>query len=47
MTQGQKSPLEAMFSNPLTPVRMNLNSFKQIVISTSKIYPGNENLPFG
>lgn len=44
MTQGQKGPLEEIFSNPLTPVRMNLNNFKQIVISSPKIYQGNENL---
>jgi hypothetical protein len=47
MTQSQKSPLEATFSIPLTPIRMNLNNFKQIVISDPKICPGNENVLFG
>lgn len=45
MPQGQKSLLEAMFSIPLVPIGINLNNFKQIVISSPKIYPGNENLP--
>jgi len=34
-----------VFHPPLVPIGINLNNFKQIVISSPKIYPGNENLP--